>query len=147
MALGKHLAVRDPAAVGPALELEREIIPQKIFTERVFSRTVAVDRQADTEGDLRVVNAGFAHGRGDGRQRQNECVLLCSLILLEAQTALPNGVIPAIIIKLHLRRDEFPVACRVAGGVEHSIRGFGVVVSIVDSELDHSVFLLVIFLK
>ena len=60
-----------------------------------------------------------------------------SFVLLKAQAAFSDSVIFSLVEKLHLRRDEFPVAHRVARRVEHPRRGFGVVVSVVHTELDH----------
>jgi hypothetical protein len=91
MALRKHLAFRDPAAVGSAFKLEGDIIPQEILAELIFPRPVAVDGQPNAENNLCVDGPGLLHGPCNSRKGQDEGVLFSGFVLLEAQTGSPDA--------------------------------------------------------
>jgi len=68
VALRKYLAFRDPAAVRPALELKRNVVPQELLAERIFPRPVAVDGKSNAENDLCIGGSGLVHGLCNSRK-------------------------------------------------------------------------------
>jgi hypothetical protein len=137
MTLREHLALGDAASVRRSLEQERNIVTQKISPKCLLLRPVAANGQAHAKGDFRACGSRVLHRIRDCRQRKHKGIRLSGLVLLKTHAALADGVISALVEELHIRRDEFLVACSVSGGIEHPLRGFGVVVSVVHTKLNH----------
>lgn len=136
MALGEYPAIRNAAAVGRILEAEADLPPQEVIPESLLLSAVDVDGQTYAKSDLCFRQALRFHRVGDGGEREDEGIRLFCLVLLEAHPPAADGVVRAVVQELHLRRDKFPVAHGKPGGIQEMLRGFGVVVPVVDSNHD-----------